>query len=108
MSWNTMKLCVKLTLTIASLLIPVTLVAITGFLQLNRALDIFKTEIAEAVQQEQEVNLLNLTFREQIQDWKDSLLRGKNPEKLKKHWSALKSVRGKATTITNIFTILFF
>jgi len=88
MSWSTMKLSAKLPLTIASLLLLLTVAAIIGFLQLSHALDTFKTQVATAVQQEREVNMMNLAFRGQIQEWKDTLLRGKDPEKLKKHWSA--------------------
>ncbi len=88
MSWNTMKLSVKLPLTIALLLLLMAAAAIAGFVQLNGALDTFKTEVATAVQQEREINMMNLAFKEQVQEWKNVLLRGKDPEKLTKHWSA--------------------
>lgn len=88
MHWNSMKLSVKLPLTIAALLLLMGAAAVAGFFQLNRALDTFRTDVATAVQQERSVSAINLAFREQIQNWKNTLLRGKDPDNLKKNWDA--------------------
>ena len=88
MNWRSMRLAVKLPLMMAALLVIMGAAAITGFFQLNAALDTFGTDVALAVRQEREVNLMNLAFRSQIQEWKDVLLRGQNPAKRDKYWAA--------------------
>ncbi len=87
MNWNTMKLSVKLPLTIALLLLLMAAAAIAGFVQLHGALQTFRTDVTDAVEHEREVTSINLSFRKQIQDWKNTLLRGKAPEQLEKNWA---------------------
>ena len=91
MAWDTMKLSVKLPVTITLLMLMMGGAAIAGFVQLNNALNTFRTDVATAVEHEREVNTINLAFREQIQDWKNTLLRGKNPDALNKNWAAFET-----------------
>jgi methyl-accepting chemotaxis protein-1 (serine sensor receptor) len=94
-----MKLGVKLPLTIGTLLLSMALVALLGFFQLNNALDTFGNEVATSWQREREVNAMNLAFREQVQEWKNVLLRGKNPEKLARYWAAFEKKERDVATI---------
>jgi hypothetical protein len=34
------------------------------------------------------VEAIEIAFKKQVQEWKDTLLCGKNPEALNKHWTA--------------------
>ncbi|MBP1208331.1 methyl-accepting chemotaxis protein-1 (serine sensor receptor) [Duganella sp. 1411] len=87
MNWNTMRLGVKLPLTITLLVLLMGAAAMLGFSRLNGALDTFRIDVAAAVQHERQLNAINLAFREQIQGWKNTLLRGKDSKALEKYWA---------------------
>ncbi|MDO8180220.1 MAG: methyl-accepting chemotaxis protein [Undibacterium sp.] len=88
MQWNSMKLSVKMPLVFMAILLLIAAAAVTGFLQLSRALDTFSTDVAAANQQERQVRLMSLAFQGQVQEWKNVLLRGKDPAQLEKYWGA--------------------
>ena len=88
MSWKTMKLSVKLPLTFASVLLLMVGAALVGFLQLERALDTFGTDVAAASAHERQVRMMEMAFKEQVQEWKNVLLRGKDAQQLDKYWAA--------------------
>ena len=62
------------------------LVASIAVFQLKNHIDEFNNLLTTSVQSEREVSDLNLSFKIQVQEWKNVLLRGKDPEKLKKYW----------------------
>ncbi len=88
MNWNSMKLSVKMPLMLMAILFLISAAALIGFLQLSRALDTFSTDVAAANQQERQVRLMALAFQGQVQEWKNVLLRGKDPAQLDKYWAA--------------------
>lgn len=80
-----MKLRLKLPMVFAIALLAVLTAALLGIHQLNQVLDTYKTQVFDNERAAAEV--LN-TFKTQVQEWKNVLLRGKNPEQLARYWAA--------------------
>lgn len=88
MSIKPMKLSKKLPLAFAIVISLVILPAAFGVFQLNNSLKTFRDEVLPAAKQETQVKEISLAFKTQVQEWKNVLLRGKNPEQLSKYWDA--------------------
>ena len=59
-----------------------------GFWQYAASLDVFLTDVRASQANAVEVLTVETNFKKQVQEWKDTLLRGKKPEALDKHWGA--------------------
>ena len=62
--------------------------AAMGFWRLSAGLDAFDREVMPSQNNAIAVVTVEADFKKQVQEWKDTLLRGKNPEAFKKHWGA--------------------
>jgi methyl-accepting chemotaxis protein len=71
-----------------------------GFGQYAAALRMFDEDVMSRQTNALEVEAVETNFKKQVQEWKDTLLRGKKPEALDKHWTAFQQreadVRGVA------------
>jgi methyl-accepting chemotaxis protein len=83
-----MKLSLKLPLAFGAALLLVAASALFGIYTLNQALSDYGGTVQDKVASERAVTDLLVAFKVQVQEWKDTLLRGKDPKKLDKHWSA--------------------
>ncbi len=83
-----MQLSRKLTLAFASTLLVMLVVALYGFFSLSRSLNTFETEVDAYSHYEIAVGDLSSEFKTQVQEWKNVLLRGKDPKALDKYWDA--------------------
>lgn len=81
------------------------LVSSIAVFQLKTHIDEFNTLLSTSVQAEREVSHLNLSFKTQVQEWKNVLLRGKDPEKLQKYWEQFtvlhKEIQAKGGLLVN-------
>lgn len=59
---------------------------------LSRTITDYNQLIAGAVAQERSINEMNFKFKVQVQEWKNVLLRGKDPAKLNQYWSQFETL----------------
>jgi len=83
-----MNLKLKLPLTFTGVLGALLGAAMIGIYSLNQAVGVYETQVSAAHAQERAVAEMLVTFKTQVQEWKDTLLRGKDAAKLDKHWGA--------------------
>ncbi|WP_250536351.1 methyl-accepting chemotaxis protein [Caballeronia sp. AZ10_KS36] len=86
-----MKLSLKIPLAFALALVLMFAGALYGIYALNRSIDTYRTAVADNVANERMVSETLVTFKLQVQEWKDTLLRGKDPAKLDKYWAAFQA-----------------
>jgi methyl-accepting chemotaxis protein len=83
-----MKLRLKIPLAFAASLLVMFFAALYGVFMLDQSIDAYRTVVARNVANERMVSATLVTFKLQVQEWKDTLLRGKDPGKLDKYWTA--------------------
>ena len=90
-----MKLAIKLPLAFAAALLLMFAGAIYGISSLNHSIVEYNTTVQARVADERAVTKMLVTFKTQVQEWKDTLLRGEDPVKLDKYWGAF--LKGEQT-----------
>ena len=83
-----MNLKIKLPLTFTGVLAALMGAALIGIYSLNRSVAVYEVDVSAQHAHERAVAELLVGFKTQVQEWKDTLLRGKDPAKLDKHWGA--------------------
>ncbi|MFL6627493.1 MAG: methyl-accepting chemotaxis protein, partial [Vitreoscilla sp.] len=83
-----MNLKLKLPLTFTGVLAALMGAALIGIHGLNQSVTVYEVDVAGQHAHERDVAELLVNFKTQVQEWKDTLLRGKDPAKLDKHWGA--------------------
>ena len=73
-----MKLSLKLTLAFLAALLLWMGAALFGIQQLNQALAVYETSVAQSYTQERKAATMLQDFKVQVQEWKNVLLRGKD------------------------------
>jgi methyl-accepting chemotaxis protein len=75
-----------------------------GFWRFSASLQAFDEDVMSRQTNAIDVEAVEINFKKQVQEWKDTLLRGKKPEALEKHWTAFQQreaeVRGVAETLS--------
>ncbi|RZL09812.1 MAG: HAMP domain-containing protein [Rubrivivax sp.] len=90
-----MKLRLKLPLAFAGMLLLLLAAALFGIHQLNQSLSLYGTVVQAHVAHERAVKQIESEFKTQVQEWKNTLLRGQQPEPLAKYWAAFQESEGK-------------
>ena len=83
-----MKLGLKLPLAFAAALGVLLLGAIFGIARLNSVVNTFESDVLHTVAAHKRLAEVDSDFAAVIQEWKNVLLRGKEPKDLEKHWAA--------------------
>ena len=83
-----MRIIIKLSISFALLLLLLLGSAYYGIFSLSQALNSYSTVVLQDAEDERTINAISLEFKTQIQEWKNTLLRGANPADLDKHWQA--------------------
>ncbi len=83
-----MKLGLKLPLSFAVALLLLLSGALVGIFQLNQAVHVYQHEVSREVASLRKSAEVASQFALAIQEWKNVLLRGKDPKELDKYWSA--------------------
>ena len=86
-----MKLKTKLPLMCTTVLFFLLAAALYGIYRLNGSITTYNTTIQGNHGNERAVAEMLVDFKTQVQEWKDVLLRGKDPQKLAKHWTAFET-----------------
>ena len=81
-----MKLRIKLPLAFTTGVLLLLATALYGIFSLNRAIDVYEITVQAKVADERAVNEMLVTFKTQVQEWKNVLVRGKDPALLAKQW----------------------
>jgi len=58
-----------------------------GFWKFYSTVDAFHSEVVPSQNNAIKVEVVEADFKKQVQEWKDTLLRGKQPDALEKHWT---------------------
>ncbi|WP_374583933.1 methyl-accepting chemotaxis protein [Ideonella dechloratans] len=83
-----MNLSRKLPLAFALTLLLTLLAGFAGLWTAHRAISVFHTDVQAEVDQERRTAAMESHFKTQVQEWKDTLLRGSDSQLLDKHWNA--------------------
>jgi methyl-accepting chemotaxis protein-1 (serine sensor receptor) len=90
-----MKLTHKLPLVMTAALLLLLAAAGAGLQGLNRSLETYATTVQAARTHESAALELAVAFKTQVQEWKNTLLRGKDDKALEKHWGAFGKLQGE-------------
>ena len=94
-----MKLSLKIPLAFTVALLLMFAGALYGIFALNQSINSYGTTVQDNVANERMVSATLVAFKLQVQEWKDTLLRGKDPADLDKYWTAFQTREKTVSTL---------
>jgi len=101
MQLNRSSLQVRLILLVISGLMVLLAVSIGAMSALNGSLSDYRELLNEHVRIENSINKMNFTFKVQVQEWKNTLLRGHDNNNRDKYWGRFKTQQRKIQDLGN-------
>ena len=95
-----MKISLKLPLAFAAACGLVCAAGVFGIYRLNQAVDAFQNDVLHHVAGNKTGTAISNTFATGIQEWKNVLLRGKDPKDLDKYWIEIHSLENEGDQIS--------
>lgn len=99
-----MQIRVRLPLTIAALIVSLLGASFLGIYRLNQSLQVFDVQVAAAHQHERLVTGMLVSFKTQVQEWKNVLLRGGDPQLLERHWASFEKTEQEIGAAGRVLT----
>src|SRR5579871_1155356 len=93
-----MKITTKLGLLFAGMIVVFVLLGVTLLAQMKLVSDGYDAVLASPVRDIDAARVVQVNFKKEVQEWKDTLLRGHNPEDLAKY---TKQFRGQEAAVRN-------
>ncbi|MCZ2496161.1 HAMP domain-containing protein [Xylophilus sp. Kf1] len=90
-----MKIKHKLPLAFGAVLALLVAAALVGIFALRQSLDTFSGDVQQRYDQERQVRAVQAEFKTQVQEWKNTLLRGADPKLLQTYWTAFQAAEAK-------------
>ncbi|MGH1373693.1 MAG: methyl-accepting chemotaxis protein [Cellvibrionaceae bacterium] len=101
MKLNSHSLQARLILLVMGGLIALLAVSIGSMTALNGSLADYRELLDEHVRVENDINKMNFTFKVQVQEWKNTLLRGYDDDNREKYWGRFKKRQAEIQTLGN-------
>jgi methyl-accepting chemotaxis protein len=95
------KLTVKLPLAFSGVVLLAVTAGLFGIYQLNRAVGTYATVVHVDYANNRAAAQMQIAFARQVQEWKDTLLRGKDPVLRQKHWSSFEEQERKVNVMAS-------
>ena len=96
-----MKLKLKLPLAFGAILLLMLLAGLGGIYALNGALERFNTDVAASLERERTAREIDSQFKTQVQEWKNTLLRGSDTKQRERYWTAFGKIEAEVGTRTS-------
>jgi methyl-accepting chemotaxis protein-1 (serine sensor receptor) len=89
MNWlNNLRIATRLPLLMGAVLLMAVCAGLFGIQRLHQAVGSFVHANQHDLVHERQATEMLLGFKTQVQEWKNTLLRGKNPQQLERYWTA--------------------